>query len=256
MGSPLFKLPFTGHTGLPQARRHGYHPRMSNKTEWSELLPDPLPPNPLSVAAQWLAQAQADAAQPNPNAMVLATVDAQGQPSARVVLCKEIDAAGANIVFHTNYLSRKGRELRANPRAALVFHWDHRHRQVRIEGAVQQMSDAENDEYFRTRPWQSRLGAWASAQSEPVASRGALKLAIAAAARRFRIAWHGPGTQEPAGFSIEIPRPPHWGGFRLRVDAIELWVEGAHRIHDRARWTRRVVTGAQESGWTATRLQP
>jgi len=135
---------------------------MSRKSYYTEMLPDPLPANPVALAAQWLDQAKTDAAQPNPNAMVLATVDAQGQPSARVVLCKEIDAAGGSIVFHTNYLSRKGRELAANPHAALVFHWDHRHRQIRAEGIVAPLSDAENDAYFRTRPWQSRLGAWAS----------------------------------------------------------------------------------------------
>lgn len=229
---------------------------MSKKTYYTEMLPDPLPANPLSVAAQWLEQAQADAAQPNPNAMVLATVGAQGQPSARVVLCKQIDAAGGTVVFHTNYLSRKGQELAANPRAALVFHWDNRHRQVRAEGSVEKLSDADNDAYFSTRPWQSRLGAWASAQSQPVESRGALKRAVATAALKFRIAWHGPGSDEPAGLSIDIPRPPHWGGFRLTVDAIELWCEGDYRIHDRARWTRLPAAGAGETTWSVTRLQP
>jgi pyridoxamine 5'-phosphate oxidase len=221
---------------------------MKTKTEGTESLADPLPANPLEVLGEWLAEAQADAAQPNPHAMVLATVDARGQPSARVVLCKEIDPVGASIVFHTNYLSRKGRELSQNPRAALVFHWDHRHRQARVEGVVERLSDAENDAYFRTRPWQSRLGAWASAQSEPIESRAALKLAIAAAALRFRIA--------PSGLSVEIPRPAHWGGFRLKVEAIELWVEGDFRIHDRARWTRPGAAGAPGAGWTVTRLQP
>ena len=220
------------------------------------MLPDPLPANPLVVAVQWLSDARADAAQPNPNAMVLATAATNGQPSARVVLCKEIDPVGGSIVFHTNYLSRKGRELTANPRAALLFHWDHRHRQVRAEGVVEKLSDVDNDAYFRTRPWQSRLGAWASAQSEPVESRGALTLAVAAAALRFRISWHGPGNAEPAGISIEVPRPPHWGGFRLRVEAIELWCEGEYRIHDRARWTRNSATASPESAWSVTRLQP
>jgi pyridoxamine 5'-phosphate oxidase len=229
---------------------------MKTQTHWTEMLPDPLPANPLGVAAQWLADAMADAAQPNPNAMVLATADANGQPSARVVLCKEIDPVGGSIVFHTNYRSRKGRELSANPRAALLFHWDHRHRQVRAEGVVARLSDAENDAYFRTRAWQSRLGAWASQQSEPVESRAALKRAVAAAALRFRIAWHGPGNEEPAGISIEVPRPPHWGGFRLRVEAVELWVEGEHRIHDRARWTRQRGGSALDNAWSVTRLQP
>ncbi len=229
---------------------------MKRKTFWTEMLPDPLPANPLSVAVQWLNDAMADAAQPNPNAMVLATADARGQPSARIVLCKDIEPEGGSIVFHTNYLSRKGRDLAANPRAALLFHWDHRHRQVRAEGLVEKLSEVDNDEYFRTRAWQSRLGAWASAQSEPVTSREVLKAAIAAAAKRFKVPWQGPGHDEPAQINPEIPRPPHWGGYRLRVEAIELWVEGEHRIHDRARWTRQLGASAKAGAWAATRLQP
>jgi pyridoxamine 5'-phosphate oxidase len=204
----------------------------------------------LQVAAEWLNQARIDASQPNPNAMVLATVDARGQPSARVVLCKGIDAEQGFIVFYTNYLSRKGRELEGNPRAAVVFHWDHRHRQVRAEGRVELLSDAENDAYFRGRAWQSRLGAWASRQSEPVASRQDLAAAVATAARRFDIPYGGPGSPEPAEMTTDIPRPANWGGYRLNVDAIELWVECEFRIHDRARWTR------SHSEWSATRLQP
>jgi pyridoxamine 5'-phosphate oxidase len=232
---------------------------MSSNTNafWTETLPEPLPPNPLEVAAQWLAQARHDAAQPNPNAMVLATVDTRGQPSARVVLCKEINARPGFIVFYTNYRSRKGLELSGNPRAAVVFHWDHRHRQVRAEGRVEPLSDADNDAYFRSRPWQSRLGAWASDQSEPVDSRQALADAVAATARRFGIPYAGPGAAEPAQVAVDVPRPPHWGGFRLYADAVELWVEGEFRIHDRARWTRslpdRPETG---SAWSVTRLQP
>src|SRR6202789_11519 len=156
----------------------------SPKSLWTETLPDPLPANPLDLAAQWLEQARIDAAQPNPNSMVLATVDSRGQPSARVVLCKEIAVQAGFIVFYTNYQSRKGRELEENPRAAVVFHWDHRHRQVRAEGRVELLSDAENDAYFLSRAWQSRLGAWASRQSQPVASRQDLAAAVATAARR------------------------------------------------------------------------
>ncbi|MDE2304882.1 MAG: pyridoxamine 5'-phosphate oxidase [Gammaproteobacteria bacterium] len=215
-----------------------------------ETLPDVLPADPLAVAANWLAEAVADARQPNPNAMVLATVDARGQPSARVVLCKAIDAPSAEIHFYTNYHSRKGRELDANPRAAVVFHWDHRHRQVRAEGVVERLAEADNDRYFQSRPWQSRLGAWASRQSEPVSSRGELIAAVAATARRFSIPYAGPGSPEPATVDAQVPRPEHWGGYRLRVEAIELWVEGEFRIHDRARWTRGT------DGWSATRLQP
>ncbi|HVC02807.1 MAG TPA: pyridoxamine 5'-phosphate oxidase [Steroidobacteraceae bacterium] len=228
--------------------RRGYHARMEN-------LADPLPENPLKIAAAWLGEACRDAAQPNPNAMVLATVDGRGRPSARVVLCKAIDADSGAICFYTNYCSRKGRELAANPRAAVVFHWDHRHRQVRAEGRVERLGGADNDRYFASRSWQSRLGAWASRQSEPVESRHALIAAVAATARRFGIAYDGPGTPEPAAAGIEVPRPEHWGGYRLRVDAIELWVEGEFRIHDRVLWTRSDEAGG-DARWSAMRLQP
>jgi pyridoxamine 5'-phosphate oxidase len=231
------------------------------------MLPDPLPANPLRTTAEWLAQARLDAAQPNPNAMVLATVNGLGQPSARVVLCKDIAVDAGYIAFYTNYLSRKGQELAQNPRAAVVFHWDQRHRQVRAEGRVERLSAAENDAYFASRPWQSRLGAWASQQSEPIESRAALVQAIAATARRFGIPYEGPGCAEPDAVTAEIARPSNWGGFRLNVDAMELWVEGEFRTHDRARWTRLPAAAAARAGadridaevaaeWSVTRLQP
>jgi pyridoxamine 5'-phosphate oxidase len=237
----------------------GYHRVMNapiEKAHWTETLPEPLPADPLRTAADWLAQATLDASQPNPNSMVLATVDAHGQPSARVVLCKDILPASGEIRFYTNYLSRKGREIAANPRVAVVFHWDARHRQVRAEGSLRRLTDAENDAYFDSRPWASRLGAWASAQSEPVESRAALADAVRVAARRFDIPYAGPGTAEPAEVNALIPRPPHWGGYRLRVEAIELWVEGEFRIHDRARWTRQPDGPTGSAAWTVTRLQP
>lgn len=226
----------------------------------SQCLPEPLPADPLIVAAQWLEQARHDGAQPNPNSMVLATVDGRGQPSARVVLCKDISPESGSITFYTNYQSRKGRELLANRRAAVVFHWDHRHRQVRAAGTTVPMTDAENDEYFRTRPWQSQLGAWASRQSDPVGSRDALVAQVAAAARRFGIPYQGPGSAEPESIDVKVPRPPHWGGYRILVDEMELWVEGDFRIHDRALWTRAPAdpSGAPTAGalWSVTRLQP
>jgi pyridoxamine 5'-phosphate oxidase len=221
------------------------------KTFWTETLPEPLPDNPLSVLSRWLSQAKDNAQQPNPNAMVLATVDAEHRPSARVVLCKEIQVEAGYIVFYSNYLSRKGGELDGNPRAAAVFHWDHVHRQARIEGTVEKLSAADSDAYFASRPWQSRLGAWASRQSEPVASRGALAEAVAREAKRFGIPYAGPGSAEPEG-EHEVPRPPHWGGYKLIAEAVELWVEGEFRIHDRARYTRKGAGAA----WNATRLQP
>jgi pyridoxamine 5'-phosphate oxidase len=223
---------------------------------WTETLPEPLPANPIELAAQWLAQARADAAQPNPNAMVLATVDGGGQPTARVVLCKDIDTRQGSIVFYTNYQSRKGRDLKANPRAAVVFHWDHRHRQVRAEGRVELLADAESDAYFRGRPWQSRVGAWASRQSEPVPSRRVMGENVAAAAHRFGIDYDGPGSEEPEEVPVEVPRPHYWGGYRLVVEALELWVEGEFRIHDRARWTRAPAPGTGSVAWTVMRLQP
>lgn len=218
----------------------------------TQALPSPLPPNPFSLVARWLAEAQQDAAQPNPNAMVLATVDAAGLPSARVVLCKEIEIARGSVVFYTNYESRKGRELAETGRAALVFHWDHRHRQVRIEGTVERVAEADSDAYFAGRPWQSRLGAWASRQSQPVASLAEMKERVRAAAKHFDIPYDGPGTPEPATVSVDIPRPLHWGGFRVNAEAIELWIEGEFRIHERVRWSR----VAPDQDWSAERLQP
>jgi pyridoxamine 5'-phosphate oxidase len=212
----------------------------------SEVLSEPLPPEPLSIAAAWLAQAFQERHQPNPNAMVLATCTPEGHPSARVVLCKDIAPEPGFIVFYTNYLSRKGRELTANARAAAVIHWDHLHRQVRVEGRVVKAPDTDSDAYFASRALESRVGAWASKQSEPVASRKALLDSVAEVSHRF------PGT--------EVPRPSHWGGYRLWADAVELWVEGDARIHDRARWTRTLTPrGSTEftaTPWTATRLQP
>jgi pyridoxamine 5'-phosphate oxidase len=224
-----------------------------------ELLPDPLPAEPLAVASRWMDQAWAARRQPNANAMVLATSTRDGRPSARVVLCKDIVPQPGYVVFYTNYLSSKGRQLQDNPRAAAVIHWDALHRQVRIEGLVATAPAADSDAYFASRSWDKRVAAWASAQSEPVASRAALESAVAATARRF-------GAPEPGAanvgenFDLSIPRPPHWGGYRLWADAVELWVEGEGRMHDRARWTRTLTPGAGDAvttgPWSVTRLQP
>jgi len=220
----------------------------------AQCLPDPLPSNPLVIAEQWLAEAQSDADVPNPNAMVLATVDSAGQPSARVVLCKSILPDPGAITFFTNYQSRKGQELVANPRAAAVFHWDHRHRQVRIEGSVQRLDSAESEAYFRTRHWLSRLGAWASMQSAPLPRGRTVAQLVTEAAQRFGVPYAGPGTPEPAIVDVDIPKPPYWGGYSLQAVSVELWVEGAFRIHDRARWTRPAAAGSGE--WSGQRLQP
>jgi pyridoxamine 5'-phosphate oxidase len=211
-----------------------------------ELLSTPLPAEPLLLASEWLAEAWRRRLQPNPNAMTLATASPDGLPTARVVLCKDVVGVPGYVVFYTNFLSRKGLELAANPRAAAVLHWDHMHRQVRVEGRVERAPAADSDAYFASRARHSRVGAWASHQSQPVASREALLAAVAAATERF------------AG--ADVPRPSHWGGYRLWADSVELWVEGDSRIHDRARWTRaleRAADGSVRPGpWSATRLQP
>lgn len=168
-----------------------------------------------------------------PNAMTLATVAADGAPSARIVLLKGVDHGG--FVFYTNYHSRKGRELAANPRAALVFHWTELEREVRIEGTVARVSAAESDEYFASRPLPSRHAAIASPQSEVIAGRAALESRFAAAA-----ADHGETT----------PRPAHWGGYRLQPVAVEFWQGRPSRLHDRLQYT---LTGDR---WSIRRLAP
>jgi pyridoxamine 5'-phosphate oxidase len=227
--------------------------------EHTELLPDPLPAEPLVLVGRWLADAWAARRQPNANAMVLATSTPDGRPSARVVLCKDIVPEPGYVVFYTNYRSSKGRQLRDNPRAAAVLHWDALHRQVRIEGVVSEAPASDSDAYFATRSWDKRLGAWASEQSAPIASRAALQAKVAAEARRLGVPLPGTvGVGEDV--AIDIPRPPHWGGYRLWADAVELWSEGAGRIHDRALWTRPIAAaagGAFTTGaWSVTRLQP
>lgn len=217
----------------------------------NDLLPEPLPASPLEIFASWFAEARARAVQPNPDAMVLATIGAELRPAARVVLCKRIDPAGC-IVFFTNYESRKGQELAAQPRAAAVMHWDALHRQVRIEGPVVRSPSTESDEYFASRALASRVGAWASRQSQPLASPAALAQEVQRVAQRFGV--------DPLAASGDIPRPPHWGGFRLWIERLELWVEGPGRIHDRAVWTRDLTVTDEFTfsggAWRATRLNP
>jgi pyridoxamine 5'-phosphate oxidase len=224
---------------------------------YNDLLPDPLPAEPMALAAAWLSTARAARQQPNPDAMVLATATPDGYPSARIVLAKDFDVEQGRVSFVTNYESRKGQELAENARAALVFHWDHAHRQVRIEGVVVRAPAAESDAYFATRNWQRRIGAWASAQSQPLDSREQLNVAVREVADRFH-APHPTAENVNDTPSATIPRPPFWGGYYVWAEAVELWVEGAARVHERARWTRTLTTGDRISAgpWAATRLQP
>lgn len=200
----------------------------------------------------WFDEAHARQITPNPNAMTLATVDPDGAPSARIVLCKSFDESAARFTFHTNRQSRKGVALSHDPRVALAFHWDALERQVRIEGVTTLADDAESDAYFRTRGTENKLGAWASQQSQPLGSREELLGRVAEVMTRF-------GVNLDNFRTAEIPRPPHWGGVHVWAQRIELWVGGPGRVHDRAEWRRALTRdGARYVGseWSATRLQP
>lgn len=191
------------------------------------------PADPLEIFKSWLAEAET--AEPNdPTALSLSTVGEDGMPSSRMVLLKGYDARG--FVFYTNYESRKGRQLLAHPKAAMLFHWKSLRRQVRIEGAVEQVSATEADEYFASRPKQSQIGAWASDQSRPLEGRFELEKRVAKFAAKYGLG--------------KVPRPPHWSGFRVVPRLIEFWQDGAFRLHDRLVYTR-----AGED-WTTERLFP
>jgi pyridoxamine 5'-phosphate oxidase len=191
------------------------------------------PADPLDIFAVWLGDAEA--AEPHDaNAMALSSVGEDGMPSCRMVLLKGYDAQG--FVFYTNFESRKGRQLLATPKAALLFHWKSLRRQVRIEGAVLPVSAEEADAYFASRPRQSQIGAWASQQSRPLEGRFELEKRVALFGAKYAIG--------------SVPRPPYWSGFRLTPRLIEFWQDGAFRLHDRLAYSRAA------EGWTTERLYP
>lgn len=211
-------------------------------------------------ADAWLKEAISGELQRNPNSVTLATVAGDGQPSARVVLCKEFVPDPGYFVIYTNYESRKCRELADNAQVSAVFYWDSIGRQIRIEGTAVRSPASESDAYFASRDWGSKLGAWGSDQSRPLESREALLLQIRERGRDLGLVI-GDDTQTlTSGESVEIPRPPHWGGIRIWAHSVELWINGADRVHDRALWQRDIVRASEYdfsvTPWTGTRLQP
>ena len=192
------------------------------------------PTDPVAACECWFEDARKDSGLPNPNAMTVATVGSDGAPSARTVLLKGFDARGA--VFYTNSESRKGLELAGQSRAALLFHWDALERQIRIEGAVSRVDDAESDAYFASRRRESQLGAWASDQSRPCPGRDEFDRRYAECESRFE--------------GQDVPRPPHWYGYRVALESIELWQGRDARLHER------IVYTANADGWTTSLLYP
>jgi pyridoxamine 5'-phosphate oxidase len=189
--------------------------------------------DPIALFSDWLEDAKGGEIN-DPTAMALATVDPSGLPDVRMVLLKGHDARG--FVFYTNFQSAKGRELIATPKAALLFHWKSLRRQVRVRGPVSEVTPEEADAYFASRPRDSRIGAWASDQSRPLEGRFALERRVAEYALKFGLG--------------EVPRPPHWSGFRVTPGEIEFWKDGAFRLHDRILYRR------DGDGWETTRLYP
>ena len=191
------------------------------------------PDDPLSLFRTWFSDAEGK--EPNDhNAVALASVGPDGMPSLRMVLLKGYDEAG--FVFYTNLGSRKGQQLQGHPKAALLFHWKSLRRQIRIEGPVSPVSEAEADDYFASRPKQSQIGAWASKQSQPLAGRFELEGRVARFATKFALG--------------SVPRPEFWSGFRVAPERIEFWQDGAFRLHDR------VVYHREEESWRTERLYP
>lgn len=208
----------------------------------------------------WLGEAVEKNVQRNPNSMTAITVNDKGQPSGRVVLCKEFVADPGYVVFYTNYKSDKGRHLAANNNIALVFHWDQFGRQARIEGEAVRSPAEESDAYFATRDWGSQLGAWGSDQSSPIKSRAALVAQVGRRAVKLGVSAAKDVKSLAAKDRPLVPRPPHWGGYRVWARRVELWMEGEDRIHDRARWERTLERRDDDSyavgEWAGTRLQP
>jgi pyridoxamine 5'-phosphate oxidase len=201
--------------------------------KWQPQSTDDVVNDPYALFTEWFTDAKASEIN-DPNAMALATIDKDDTPSVRMVLLKDYDQKG--FVFYTNKESRKGLALQANPRAALLFHWKSLGRQIRIEGPVSYVSDAESDEYYASRPRGSRIGAWASQQSQPIASRAELEARVEVIEKQYE--------------GQDIPRPAHWGGYLVAPKRIEFWHEGPYRLHSR------IVFTATANGWEKSMICP
>jgi pyridoxamine 5'-phosphate oxidase len=215
-----------------------------------ELLPEILPESPLKLFELWLKEATQEAQRPNPNSMSLATVSADGKPSVRIVLCKELQVNPGYIVYYTNYHSAKALDTDQNPNVSICMHWDRKGRQVRAEGVIVKSPATESDRYFLSRDRNSRIGAWASNQSSLAASRQALEGQFDDTRKKF--------------LDKEVLRPANWGGYRLWFTSVELWINQESRLHERARWERDLEINHSHSNpniiagdWlTIGRLQP
>ena len=211
--------------------------------------------NPLLLLQSWFNEALELDLQPNPDTMAIATSNSQGLPNVRMVLCKEINTEEGYVVFYTNYNSVKSMEIKENPKCSALFHWDKLGYQIRIRGEILQSPDEENDAYFASRHLGSQVGAWASNQSNSVVDRQALDDQFRKILDRFNLTNESITRNEK-----KIPRPPHWGGYRLWIEEIEFWLNQKDRLHDRLHFRRALTISSEgietEKNWTVKRLQP
>jgi pyridoxamine 5'-phosphate oxidase len=219
------------------------------------MLSQSMTQNPLLLLQSWFNEALELDLQPNPDTMAIATSNSQGLPNVRMVLCKEINTEEGYVVFYTNYNSVKSMEIRENPKCSALFHWDKLGYQIRIRGEILQSPDEENDAYFASRHLGSQVGAWASNQSNPVVDRQALDDQFRKILDRFNLTNESITRNEK-----KIPRPPHWGGYRLWIEEIEFWLNQKDRLHDRLHFRRALTISSEgietEKNWTVKRLQP
>jgi pyridoxamine 5'-phosphate oxidase len=219
------------------------------------MLSQSMTQNPLLLLQSWFNEALELDLQPNPDTMVIATSNSQGLPNVRMVLCKEINTEEGYVVFYTNYNSVKSMEIKENPKCSALFHWDKLGYQIRIRGEILQSPDEENDAYFASRHLGSQVGAWASNQSNPVVDRQALDDQFRKILDRFNLTNESITRNEK-----KIPRPPHWGGYRLWIEEIEFWLNQKDRLHDRLHFKRALTISSEdietEKNWTVKRLQP